>query len=111
MPDLTKEYLDEILERFKFLLCGENDAKLAILDIDNGDHIIIEMWETDDGKINMFPIAKLLTEEETAKLKLEGVEPRVPNNRTEEDIIIDFEKLKAETKEMADAIRKKTMIK
>jgi len=48
---------------------------LAILTCDDDKHVIVEMWKAEDGNVGIFPIAVLLTEEEVAKLKLEGATP------------------------------------
>ena len=72
MPVLNKEYLDGLLERMENLIKAN---VLAILDCDDDKHVIVEIWKKDDGNIGIYPIAVLLTEEEVAKLKLEGAIP------------------------------------
>lgn len=72
MPELTKEYLNNLLERMESLIKAN---VLAILDCDDDKHVIVEIWKAEDGMVSIYPIAVLLTEEEAVKLKLEGAIP------------------------------------
>ena len=81
MPQLDEEYLRDFLPRLEYLMGGGN---LILIKADEGSIILAERWhfperrETDpDNEWEIYPIAKLLTEDETGELKFDGVTPEV----------------------------------
>lgn len=79
MPELTEEYLKELLPRLEALTQSGN---ICTVKTDNGSILLSEIWhypdrkKTDpDNEYEIYPFAKLLTDEETAEFKLEGEIP------------------------------------
>ena len=82
MPELTDEYLDLFLVRLGYLNSTEH---IILLQCDDNSWVIAEIWkyperkETDpDNEVEIYPIAKLLTEEDVVKLSMEGQKPKLP---------------------------------
>lgn len=81
MPILDKEYINIFLLRLEDLM---KNGRIGLIQADNGSYILVEMWhyperkESDpENEYEIYPIAKLLTEEEVEKLKFDGVTPKV----------------------------------
>lgn len=82
MPEIdinSEEYIKEFISRLQFLLVGGN---ICTLQTDDGKWILCEIWhfperrETDpENEYLIFPIAKFLTDEEIAELRMEGQAP------------------------------------
>ena len=82
MPKLTDEYLDAFLDRLGHL---NNTEHIVLLQCDDNSWVIAEIWhyperkERDpDNEYEIYPIAKLLTEEDVVKLSMEGQKPTLP---------------------------------
>lgn len=82
MPELTDEYLDSFLERLRVLNSTDH---IILLQCDDNSWVIAEIWqyperrETDpESEYEIFPIAKLLTEDEVKNLSMEGQKPKLP---------------------------------
>ncbi len=82
MPEVdinSEEYIKEFLIRLEMLLAH---GKICTMKTDDGRWVLCEMWhyperrETDpDNEWVFYPVAKFLTDEETAELKMEGQTP------------------------------------
>ena len=82
MPKLTDEYLDVFLDMLEHL---NNTENIVLLQCDVNSWVIAEIWhyperkERDpDNEYEIYPIAKLLTEEDVVKLSMEGQKPKLP---------------------------------
>jgi len=83
MPDLTEEYLKNLLPRLEVLMQTGN---VIIIKTDNGSHLLAELHrfpdrrETDpNNEYEIYPFAKLLTEDELKEFKMEGQTPEIKN--------------------------------
>ena len=61
------------IDRLKALLSTERH--ICSLITDDNQTILCEVWTDEDNMVNLFPFAKLLTEEEIADLKMDGQTP------------------------------------
>lgn len=82
MPELTDEYLDIFLERLRVLNSSDH---IILLQCDDNSYVIAEIYqyperrETDpNNEYEIYPIAKLLTEEEIKELSFYGQTPKLP---------------------------------
>ena len=77
MPELNEEYVEGFLERLKALLFTDN---ICLIKTDEDQLVLCEIWHHpnragQDNEYEIYPLAKLLTEEETQKLKIDGEMP------------------------------------
>ena len=79
MPKLNKEFIKNFLPRLEALA---QTGRLCVIKTDSGKFILCERWhfperkETDpEGEYEIYPLAKLLTEEELAEYKINGETP------------------------------------
>ncbi len=79
MPHITEEFIKGFLPRLEVLVQTGN---IVVVKTDDGQHIIAEMWhfperaESDpENEYEIYPIAKIVTDAETAELKLSGDTP------------------------------------
>ena len=83
MPKLNEEFIRDLLPRLEALLQSGN---ICTIEADDGSILLCEMWrfperkETDpENEYEIYPLAKLLTEDEVAELKLGGKTPEDKN--------------------------------
>jgi len=81
MSQLDEEYLNNFLPRLEALT---QTGKIALIKTDDGSIILAEKWhyperkETDpENEYEIYPLAKLLTQDEVGELKFEGQTPEV----------------------------------
>lgn len=79
MPELNEEFIKNFLPRLEAL---SKSGNLCLIKADDGSFILCEMWhfperkETEpEGEYEVYPLAKLLTEEKVVKYKLDGEIP------------------------------------
>ncbi len=82
MPELDEEYIKAFLPRLEALTQSGN---IMLVKADDGSYILAEIWhfperaESDpENEYEIYPLAKLLTQDEVGELKLEGVTPKEP---------------------------------